>query len=167
MNSRRDYIPLKTRLAAALCQMLRPNEDGVLERVISHDEAKALTPEEILSKFHFDHYPIRHEMGGPSEPWNLVPLPVSDHRNKTAKIDIPQIAKGKRIDKDQQAFRAKMLAKSGQAQMDEAGSEEDEAGASPRQRRAIGSGSKLSSGPMPFGRKSKLKKTMGGKVIER
>jgi hypothetical protein len=41
--SKRKHIPLKTKLAAALCQMLRPNAEGNLEPVIDHESSKAMT----------------------------------------------------------------------------------------------------------------------------
>ena len=108
---KRKNLTLKTRLAAALLQMRRPDDHGKLVLVISFDEAKTMTDDEIIARFHFDHDPIPHAQGGPDEPWNLTPLPVADHRDKTAKIDVPQIAKTKRITRKQEEFRQRMLAK--------------------------------------------------------
>lgn len=95
--SRRAHITLKTKLAAALCQMLRPNAEGVLVPVIPYEDAKLMSEEQVLSLFHFDHYPIRKENGGPDSHWNLTPRPIPEHREKTGNIDVPQIAKSKRI----------------------------------------------------------------------
>ena len=46
----------------------------------------------------FDHYPIRAADGGSNELSNCVAVCKKCHRWKTAKIDIPQSAKGKRIE---------------------------------------------------------------------
>ena len=93
----RAHISLKTKLAAALLTMLRPNERGDLVRIISHEEAKRLTADQILARFDWDHYPIRKADGGPDEPWNLEPRPTAEHDKKTREIDQPQLAKQRRI----------------------------------------------------------------------
>jgi len=93
----KSHIPLKVKLAAALLTMKRPNEDGVLVYVIGYEQSKNMTADQIIAHFHFDHYPIREADGGPTEPWNITPRPVAEHREKTAKIDIPQLAKQKRL----------------------------------------------------------------------
>jgi hypothetical protein len=93
----RKAIGLRTKLASALLQMLRPNGDGTFARIIPHEHAKLMSDEQIISLFHFDHYPIPHAHGGPDEAWNLDPLPIAEHRNKTRVADIPAIAKSKRI----------------------------------------------------------------------
>lgn len=93
----RAHISLKTKLAAALLTMLRPNESGKLVRVISHEEAKRMTADQILARFDWDHYPIRKADGGPDEPWNLEPRPTAEHSKKTREIDQPQLAKQRRI----------------------------------------------------------------------
>jgi len=95
--SKRAYIPLKTRLCAALLTIMRPDENGTLVRVISHEEAKGMTEAQILARFDFDHWPIRKADGGPDAPWNLEPRPTDEHDAKTRTIDVPQIAKQKRI----------------------------------------------------------------------
>jgi hypothetical protein len=97
MTRRRAHIGLKTRLASALCQMLRPNERGVLVPVISFEQAQRMTEDEILAAFHFDHYPVPHSQGGSDHHSNIMPVPTREHQVKTAKIDIPQIAKTKRL----------------------------------------------------------------------
>ena len=94
---KRAHISLKTKLAAALLTIKRVNEDGELEHVIRFGESKHLTADQIIARFRFDHWPIRHADGGPDEPWNLEPRPVAEHDKKTAEIDVPQIAKQKRI----------------------------------------------------------------------
>lgn len=108
---KRKHVSLKTKLAAALLKMLKADDAGVLRPVIPFDEAKTLTADQIISRFHFNHYPIPHAHGGPDEPWNLDPEPVEHHREITAKIDIPRIAKGKRVVKAEAAHQAVMAAK--------------------------------------------------------
>lgn len=113
--SKRPRIPLKTRLAAALCQMLRPNAEGKWERVIDHASAKAMTEDQVLSLWNWDHDPIPKHRDGPDAHWNLTPRPILEHREKTAKVDVPGAAKDKRITAKQAQFRRLMLAKSGLA----------------------------------------------------
>ena len=91
---------MEVRLAAALLAItrFRLTPDGMFhDPVIPHDVAKQLTAKQIIRRFHFDHYPVPHAHGGSDHPSNLTPLPVIDHRTKTAKIDIPMIAKTKRV----------------------------------------------------------------------
>ena len=117
MTGRRDYIPLKGQLAAVLLTML-VEEDGKLVPFIDHETAKKLTPEQIISLFHRDHYPVRKEQGGPDAHWNLVFRPIMEHRHKTAKIDKPAIAKSDRLSAAQAETRRKMLAKAGADETD-------------------------------------------------
>lgn len=107
----RRALPLKVKLASALLQTLRDDGTGKLVRVISHDEAKQMSADAVISRFHFDHDPIPHSQGGPDEAWNITPRPADEHRIKTAKVDIPSIAKVKRLTRAQQEYRARLLAK--------------------------------------------------------
>jgi hypothetical protein len=97
---------LSEKLAAALLTMLRPDENGILVRIISHAEAKRLTTKQIISRFRFDHHPVRmvdrealSAAGIPdiNHPSNLDPRVTADHDKKTAEIDLPQIAKQRRL----------------------------------------------------------------------
>lgn len=116
--TKRAHIPLKTKLAAALCQMLR-EEGGKLVPVIPYDRAKTMSADQIVAEFDFDHYPIMKANGGPDEPWNLVPRPREDHRRKTsggatkarAKGDVTEISRAKRLQNDQAEFRRRILEK--------------------------------------------------------
>jgi len=94
----RGYISFKTKLVAALCQM-RHEVDGKLELILNHEEAKALSEDQILSLFQWDHDPIPHAApyNGPDEHWNLVPRLIPPAREKTATYDIPRMAKGRRV----------------------------------------------------------------------
>jgi len=96
---------LAIKLAAALLQI----RDAQGHPLIDWEHAKLLSAEQINSLFQWDHYPIRVEAGGPTEPWNLVPRFIMAHRIKTAKVDIPEIAKIKRVSKDHQDFVQRLL----------------------------------------------------------
>src|SRR5689334_2961452 len=78
------------------------------------DPARGRQADDVLPDhlaFEFDHYPIRAEAGGPELPWNLTPRLIRAHRRKTAKRDVPQIAKIKRVQAAEADFRARLLAK--------------------------------------------------------
>lgn len=94
-----------TKLASALLQI--KGDDG--QALIPWEDAKLMTAEQIISLFQWDHYPFRHEAGGPAEAWNLVPRFIREHREKTAKIDAPEIAKIKRISPAEEEFRQRLL----------------------------------------------------------
>lgn len=98
--AKRDYIRLKVQLAAALCQIAD----------IPYEDAKAMTPDQVISLFHLDHG-IYHTWDGPDEHWNLRWRPILEHRAKTAKVDAPAIAKGRRITAANEEFRQRILAK--------------------------------------------------------
>lgn len=143
----RKHIGLKTKLAAALLTILREDESGKLVPVISHDDAKKMTADQILSVFHFDHWPVAKHMDGEDVHWNLVPRPIIEHREKTATHDTPIAAKVKRVTADQEEFRAKMLAKVGiQVEV---------------------TGRKRKGPPIPGSRRSKFKRKMDGTVERR
>ena len=110
----RKSIPLKTKLAAALCNMLRPNETGEFVPVIDYHSAKNMTEDQVLSVFHFDHYPKTKRQGGEDKHYNLVPRPILEHRAKSANIDAPAAAKSDRLSEAQEECRRKLLAKAGQ-----------------------------------------------------
>jgi len=107
----RAAISLRVKLAAALLQSLRDDGTGRLVRVIPHEQAKGMTADQIIAAFDMDHDPIPKAHGGPDEPWNLTPRLRADHRAKTAKQDIPAIAKTKRLRRSEQEFRDRLLAK--------------------------------------------------------
>jgi len=113
MTSRKK-IPDRTKLAAALCQMLRPNEQGELVPIIDYESAKAMTEDQIFSVFEWDHYPKTKRQGGEDKHYNLVPRPILEHRAKSANIDAPAAAKSDRLSEAQEECRRKLLAKAGQ-----------------------------------------------------
>ncbi len=116
MTRPRKRPTLTEKLASALCQMVRFDETGRAVPVISHEESKRLSPEQIIGRFDFDHAVVPHAEGGGNEPWNLVPRLRSEHREKTAKVDVPRIAKSKRLRAAQAAFTEVMEAKAGRAE---------------------------------------------------
>jgi hypothetical protein len=57
---------------------------------------------------HWNHYAL----GGTTDPRNISPLSPEEHNERTAKIDVPAIAKAKRLEKKEAAFRQRILDKS-------------------------------------------------------
>lgn len=113
MNREGDTKRVLREKLAAVLRDLMVEVDGKLERVIPWDHARKMTADEVISLFHFDHG-IYHVHGGPMLHWNLTARLIQEHREKTATIDRPQIAKTDRISAKQQAFRQAVLAKAGQ-----------------------------------------------------
>lgn len=117
--TKRDHISLTTKLAAVLLEMKVADENGQLVPLIDRETAKNMTAEQICSLFHADHFPIpfatARDIGmAPDQynhPTNITMRPLMEHRIKTAKIDVPAIAKGNRISASHQDFRRRVLAK--------------------------------------------------------
>lgn len=86
MTERRTFN-MSEMLASLICEKLD----------IPLEHQKLMTVDQVLSLVHGDHYPIRYEAGGPTQFWNCTVLALMAHREKTAKKDIPEIAKGKRL----------------------------------------------------------------------
>lgn len=94
----RAHISLKTKLAACVALMF-----------LTHDESVALSEDQVLSLVQWDHWPIPHAEGGTDEHHNLRPMLIGGHREVTRKIDVPGIAKRKRVSRAQEEFRRLML----------------------------------------------------------
>jgi hypothetical protein len=92
---------LATKLASALL---------ALEH-IPYEDAKRMTAAQIISLYQFDHYPVRKADGGPDAPWNLRPMLRAAHRVKTSKIDMPALAKSRRIQLGEAEHQLRMAAK--------------------------------------------------------
>lgn len=93
---------LKAKLAAAVRELLG----------IPFEHAQLMTEDQMLSLIQWDH--ILYHSQNRDDPdvdshWNLDPLTIKGHRIKTAKKDVPQIAKTKRIAKDTEEFRRRLL----------------------------------------------------------
>lgn len=99
------------KLAAALLQIVRVGEDGKLVSIIDREWAKTATPQQIISAFEVDHYPIPVALDGTNHPTNLRHTIKAEHRHKTAKKDVPAIARVKRVGKKHQAHVATIEAK--------------------------------------------------------
>jgi hypothetical protein len=63
---------------------------------IPYNDAKQMTEAQFLSLFEW-HHGIPKSEDGPDEFWNLTPLLRSHHRERTANLDVPRIAKNKRV----------------------------------------------------------------------
>ena len=93
--SKRDHISTETMAASLICQLL----------AIPHEHAKLMSAAQVISLVHRDHYPVRRDDGlklgmtvaEVDHHSNITIRPIMEHREKTAKIDIPQIAKSKRL----------------------------------------------------------------------
>lgn len=110
---KRSHISLKTKLASALLTLGDYQVDPATGRTrwmrfIPYLDAQLMTADQIISLFAFDHYPQRKADGGPDEPWNLEPRMIRAHREKTAKVDVPEMAKSKRILRKQEAHLERM-----------------------------------------------------------
>ena len=73
-----------------------------------HEHAKKMGADQILSHVQW-HHSEYHAQDGSDEHWNIEPMLIQAHRERTAKIDIPQIAKTKRLAKEHEEFRRRML----------------------------------------------------------
>lgn len=77
---------------------------------IKYDHAKLMTAAQFLSLYEF-HHGIRHAEDGASEFWNLTPMLRAAHRDRTAAIDVPEIAHNKRVRHGKDRHDARMAAK--------------------------------------------------------
>lgn len=88
---------LTAKLAAALRELLQ----------IPHEHAKLMTDDQVISLVQFHHIEY-YATGGSDEHWNLEPLTIKGHKTRTAKIDVPQIAKTRRITAEHEEFRRRL-----------------------------------------------------------
>lgn len=113
---------LSEKLAATLLALTRLDpETGLLVPLVDWEAARSMTVKEIIGLFEFDHWPVPAALGGSNHPSNLVPLleTSGEHLKKTTTKDIPEIAKSKRLNKEHEEFRRRMLAKVDPAVADE------------------------------------------------
>src|SRR6185312_12613661 len=80
---------------------------------IPYEHRVLMSAEQVLSLLNFDHDPIPHTHDGPDLHFNLTGLSIMAHREKTAKHDVPKIAKTKRIAADDAKHQAIVAAKAG------------------------------------------------------
>lgn len=106
---KREYIPSPTKIASALLAAVH-EVDGKLVPIIPREIAANLSAGEIISMVDWNHI-VPHAIGGSDHPSNLEPMLRPEHRRRTAKIDVPQIAKTKRIARKHEAHGNTILAK--------------------------------------------------------
>jgi hypothetical protein len=116
---------------------------------IPHEHQKRLTAQDVRALVQFDHA-IHHAIGGGAVFHNLTMRTIADHREKTAKIDIPQIAKTKRLSAEQEAFRKRLERKT-----------------DPTVAQEIQPPSRFRSRPLAGTKQSGMKRRMDGKVVKR
>jgi hypothetical protein len=97
----RAHIPMIEKAAAL----------GAVVLGLPYDHRVLMSAEQVMSLLHFDHDPIPHAEDGPGLHFNLTPLPIMAHRIKTATIDLPGIAKRKRVAAKHGQHQAKIEAK--------------------------------------------------------
>lgn len=78
---------------------------------IPHDHQKLMHEKHVLSLVEWDHFPIRYADGGTNHFSNAQPLLIGAHREKTAKIDAPERAKGKHLRSSEIVRRYKEIQK--------------------------------------------------------
>lgn len=109
--SARDHINLSTVLAAAIRELLG----------IPYEHAKLMSAEQMISLVHRDHFPIRRDDGlklGMSveevdHHSNIHLRSIIEHREKTATVDAPAIAKIRDVRTSEAIHRAAMASKAG------------------------------------------------------
>jgi hypothetical protein len=105
--STRKPPTMAQKLAAALLEMdrLRSLVDPEYRR-IPREHAKLMTEHQINSLWQFDHDAGFACHGADNHPTMLTPKPRPEHKEKTAKIDQPAIAKCDRLAKETARFNA-------------------------------------------------------------
>lgn len=82
--------------------------------IVSREEAKSLSSREICDLFR-SRTQIAHRapsaITGNHHPTNLEFMATAQHRRETVEIDVPEIAKTKRIAKKHNEFKARLLSK--------------------------------------------------------
>jgi hypothetical protein len=102
MGRNRREPTLKAKLAACIRELFE----------IPYDHAKAMHEDQILALVQFNHIHLHaqhKEEPWVDQHWNLDPMLIAAHRERTAKIDVPQFYKTDRISKEQEAFRRRLL----------------------------------------------------------
>jgi|SRR5262245_22421541 len=85
LGTKRKRISDRTKLAATLLAL----------HDVPYEHAKLMSEDQIISLYHWDHNAL-HAFEGGDEFWNLTPMLIAAHRQKT-KLDAAKIAKSKRI----------------------------------------------------------------------
>jgi hypothetical protein len=98
--SPRSHIGWQTKCASALLALGH----------IPYEDAKQMTAAQLCSLYQF-HHNVRHAESGGDHFSNLEPMLIAPHRKRTAEIDVPAIAKAKRVTHKHEEFRRRLLAK--------------------------------------------------------
>jgi hypothetical protein len=139
---RRD--PNLTEKLASVLLLLKVGNEWLIPEPLRSTGSAA----QIAATVEFDHDPIPYANGGTTAPQNLTPRSIAAHAEKTATIDLPRIAKGKRLERTHEEFRRLLLRKIGQGL-------DAEAARCKRGRR------------LPCGKDSGWKKPMNGNAVRR
>ena len=105
MSRKRQRISKEIKIASLLLEVWSMRGCGIPFR-----EAQAMTAKSICAEAEWDHG-VWHSSGGSIHPTNLTARRKADHRRKTAKVDIPAIAKSKRVSRKHHAHLAVMAEK--------------------------------------------------------
>lgn len=105
-SPKRKKLTRDQREAACLLRIRKGDQWLIPEPLRSSGDAKA-----IIAFVQYDHG-VPHAFTADDRPQNLEPMRKADHAAKTAKLDVPRIAKAKRIAKAEAEFRRRVLAKS-------------------------------------------------------
>lgn len=103
---KRKHPNMSEKLASALLEVQRLRGDP-----IPREHAKAMSAQMICSLYQFDHDAGYACHGTDNHPTKLTPLLRPEHREKTAKIDQPAIAKCARLTPEHEDFQKRVLAK--------------------------------------------------------
>lgn len=98
--SPRRHITLKTKLASALLALGH----------VPYLDAKQMSADQLISLYQW-HHNMRHADDGTDHFSNLEPLLITAHREQTAKIDAPAMAKDRKIGRAVAAHQTRMVAK--------------------------------------------------------
>lgn len=103
--TKRKHVSKDAKIASLLLEVWSLRGQG-----IPYAEAKLLTAAQICSLAEW-HHSTPHAIGGDVHPVNLTAMPILDHRKRTREIDVPAIAKSKRIARKHAQHLTAMAAK--------------------------------------------------------
>ena len=101
----RKKLSRDVREAACLLQIRKGDGWLIPEPLRSSGDARA-----IIAFVQYDHA-TPHALTQDDRPQNLAPMGRADHAVKTTKRDVPELARTKRIEKAEAAFRARLAAR--------------------------------------------------------
>lgn len=156
MSRKRNHLPLTTKLASCLAELQYLRGDP-----IPFKQLQDMTAGQLCSLYQWDHS-IYAAWNGGEHYTNITPRLTQAHREKTHKIDIPTIAKVKRIAKARrlEISRSRMAKKraTGQVMRVDVTGARDDGHNTPRPKPKR---------PMPGSKGSPFRKAMDGRVTRR